>query len=76
MTMIYKLNIQKHSQCVTLTHGYLVVWNPWIEKAKGMGDFGDEEYNNMVCVEVGSVADWVKVGGGETWTGGQVITAL
>lgn len=41
-----------------------------------MGDFGDEEYNNMVCVEVGSVADWVKVGGGETWTGGQVITAL
>ncbi|CAO3688124.1 unnamed protein product [Umbelopsis ramanniana] len=53
-----------------------VVWNPWIEKAKGMGDFGDEEYHNMVCVEVGSVADWVKLGGGQTWTGGQVITAL
>ncbi|GAB5592458.1 hypothetical protein Unana1_07358 [Umbelopsis nana] len=53
-----------------------VVWNPWTEKARAMGDFGDEEYHNMVCVEVGSVADWVKLGGGETWTGGQVITAL
>ncbi|KAJ2963031.1 hypothetical protein NQZ79_g1919 [Umbelopsis isabellina] len=53
-----------------------VVWNPWIDKAKGMGDFGDHEYPNMICVEVGSVAEWVKVAGGETWTGSQIITAL
>jgi D-hexose-6-phosphate mutarotase len=51
-----------------------VVWNPWIEKAKGMADFDDEEYHNMVCVEVGSVADWVKLGGGATWTGSQTLT--
>ncbi|CDS10766.1 hypothetical protein LRAMOSA11252 [Lichtheimia ramosa] len=53
-----------------------VVWNPWVDKAKAMGDFGDEEFHNMICVEVGSVADWVKLAGGETWTGGQVLSVL
>jgi glucose-6-phosphate 1-epimerase len=28
-----------------------VVWNPWIDKAAAMGDFGDDEYTGMVCVE-------------------------
>lgn len=28
-----------------------VVWNPWIEKSKRLQDFGDDEYNTMVCVE-------------------------
>lgn len=32
-----------------------VVWNPWIEKAKALTDFGDEEYLKMVCVESGNV---------------------
>ncbi|KAI7848714.1 galactose mutarotase-like domain-containing protein [Circinella umbellata] len=53
-----------------------VVWNPWIDKSKAMGDFNDEEYHNMICVEVGSVADWVKLGGGESWTGGQTLRVL
>lgn len=34
-----------------------VVWNPWIAKAKGMPDFGNEEYQRMVCVESGNVAE-------------------
>ncbi len=28
-----------------------VVWNPWIDKARRMPDFGDEDYLQMVCVE-------------------------
>jgi glucose-6-phosphate 1-epimerase len=32
-----------------------VVWNPWIDKAKAMPDFGDDEWPNMVCVESANV---------------------
>jgi len=28
-----------------------VVWNPWIEKAHRLADFGDDEYPQMLCVE-------------------------
>jgi glucose-6-phosphate 1-epimerase len=28
-----------------------VVWNPWIDKAKRMTDFGDDEWPSMLCVE-------------------------
>ena len=34
-----------------------VVWNPWVEKAKAMADFRDDEYQRMVCVESGNVGD-------------------
>jgi glucose-6-phosphate 1-epimerase len=33
-----------------------VVWNPWVKKAAAMGDFGDEEYHTMCCVEPGYVS--------------------
>lgn len=32
-----------------------VVWNPWIAKAQQMPDFGNDEYQKMVCVESGNV---------------------
>jgi len=32
-----------------------VIWNPWIEKAKAMKDFGDLEWPEMVCVETCNV---------------------
>jgi glucose-6-phosphate 1-epimerase len=35
-----------------------VVWNPWIEKAKALSDFGDDEWMQMVCIETSNVADF------------------
>ena len=35
-----------------------VVWNPWVEKAKAMSDFGDAEWKQMVCIETSNVADF------------------
>ena len=29
----------------------IVIWNPWIEKAKTMADYAPEEYTEMLCVE-------------------------
>jgi glucose-6-phosphate 1-epimerase len=34
-----------------------VVWNPWIDKAAAMADFGDDEYTGMVCVETCNIRD-------------------
>ncbi|CAK3955894.1 glucose-6-phosphate 1-epimerase-like [Lecanosticta acicola] len=51
-----------------------VVWNPWIEKAKGMGDFEPKDgYKKMICVEVGAVNGWQKLEPGETFEGGQIV---
>ncbi|KAL8899488.1 MAG: hypothetical protein Q9192_001535 [Flavoplaca navasiana] len=55
----------------------VVVWNPWIEKATGMADFGPENgYKKMLCVEAGSVSAWNTLEAGDTWEGGQRIRAL
>jgi D-hexose-6-phosphate mutarotase len=32
-----------------------VVWNPWVEKAKAMTDFGEDEWVKMLCVETANV---------------------
>lgn len=44
-----------------------VVWNPWTEKANKMGDFGENGYRGMVCVESANAFDnLVTVKPGET----------
>jgi glucose-6-phosphate 1-epimerase len=35
----------------------LVVWNPWIEKAKSMVDMPDEGYKSMLCLETGNIGE-------------------
>ena len=51
-----------------------VIWNPWIEKAKRLPGYGDEEYHNMVCIETtNALKDVYEVQPGESHTMTQVI---
>jgi len=34
-----------------------VVWNPWIEKTKGMSDMAPDDWKEMICVETSNAAD-------------------
>jgi len=34
-----------------------VVWNPWIDKTKGMSDMAPGDWQNMLCVETANAAD-------------------
>lgn len=34
-----------------------VVWNPWIDKAKRMADFGDDEWTGMCCIESANIGE-------------------
>lgn len=45
-----KIHVVKHGSRST------VVWNPWIARAQQMPDFGNDEYQHMVCVESGNVS--------------------
>ncbi|EGZ16625.1 hypothetical protein PHYSODRAFT_498345 [Phytophthora sojae] len=51
----------------------VVVWNPWVEKSKGMSDFADDEYPTMLCVEPGRVSEQQKLPAGQTFTLQQAI---
>ncbi len=51
-----------------------VIWNPWTEKAAGMGDFYPKDgFHQMVCVEAGSVSKWTTLKAGGKWTASQTI---
>ncbi|MBI3856884.1 MAG: D-hexose-6-phosphate mutarotase [Planctomycetes bacterium] len=47
--------------------GTTVIWNPWINKARAMPDFGDDEWPQMLCVETANAGDGaVRLEGGQT----------
>ena len=53
----------------------VVVWNPWSDKSAGMGDFEPKTgWQQMVCVEAGSVRAWQKLEAGDSWTGSQYVS--
>eukprot|EP00550_Attheya_septentrionalis_P001750 CAMPEP_0198281550 /NCGR_PEP_ID=MMETSP1449-20131203/1464_1 /TAXON_ID=420275 /ORGANISM="Attheya septentrionalis, Strain CCMP2084" /LENGTH=308 /DNA_ID=CAMNT_0043977363 /DNA_START=83 /DNA_END=1009 /DNA_ORIENTATION=+ len=54
----------------------VVVWNPFIEKAKGMGDFGDDQYHDMICVEPGLLSNVPPLQTKKTAKFTQIITSL
>lgn len=34
-----------------------VVWNPWIDKSRRLGDMGDDGYKQMLCIETANAFD-------------------
>ncbi|XP_006813988.1 uncharacterized protein LOC102804275 [Saccoglossus kowalevskii] len=53
-----------------------VVWNPWLEKAKTMSDFADDEYHNMICVEAGNVKTPIVLSPGAEYEASQILCVL
>jgi glucose-6-phosphate 1-epimerase len=47
-----RLIVEKQGSDIT------VVWNPWIERAKAMSDFGDDEWPAMLCIESANAVDF------------------
>jgi D-hexose-6-phosphate mutarotase len=43
------------------------VWNPWIKKSAALADFGNDEWQRMVCIEtVNAFENSITLGAGET----------
>ena len=54
-----------------------VVWNPWIDKAKALSDFGDDEWATMLCIETANAADnAVKLSPGKSHVMGATLSVL
>ena len=53
----------------------LVVWNPWIDKAKALADFGDEEYKEMICLEAGKIITPVTLEPNQSWSASQTLSS-
>lgn len=45
-----------------------VVWNPWVDKSKAMADFGDNEFNTMLCVEPAVIEKPIQLAAGASWS--------
>lgn len=55
------------------TVSFAVVWNPWSDQAREIGDLGDDEYPNMLCVEAGHVSTPVILLPGTAFEASQIL---
>ncbi len=62
-------SFNRHIHIVKANSLTTVVWNPWVQKARNLSDFGDDEWMYMVCVETSNVSDFaVKLAPGQEHT--------
>lgn len=62
-----KMRVQKYNFPDT------VIWNPWLDKARDIPDFGDDEFPNMICVESGHVSSPVILLPGTAFEASQIL---
>jgi glucose-6-phosphate 1-epimerase len=65
-----KMRVQKYNFPDT------VIWNPWVDKAKEIPDFGDDEYPNMICVKSGNVTSGVTLMPGLAFEASQILQVM
>lgn len=66
-----RIRIEKQGSAST------VLWNPWITRAQQMPDFGNDEYQRMVCVECGNVSsNQISLPPGQTSVLGVKLSSL
>jgi glucose-6-phosphate 1-epimerase len=50
--------LRRHTHVEKENSRTTVIWNPWVEKAHAMADFGDDEWTQMICIETSNVGDF------------------